>query len=56
MMQKDNSEVKKSAMNEEQKKLLAVLQRIPNNNMVLNASFATSIHYTPFDSIENGLE
>jgi hypothetical protein len=37
------------------KKKLTV-QRIPNNNMVPNASFATSNHYTPFDSIDDGLE
>ncbi len=32
------------------------VQRIQNNNMVPNASFATSNHYTPFDSIDDGLE
>jgi hypothetical protein len=37
------------------KKKLTV-QRIPNNNMVPNSSFATSNHYTPFDSIDDGLE
>jgi hypothetical protein len=37
------------------KRAKLTVQRIPNNNMVPNASFTISNHYTPFDSIDNGL-